>query len=505
MDSFLGSISEPLELLRDPSAWLPVDDLESFFDAMGGELRLGDVEGFFRKVGQENSSLKAWGVLDSVLRMLESPRDIFAQPDRLLSYFLSPHPNVQVKVLGQKEVTFSFDFNVKAYPLVTSYLMGAMEGLPQYMDYPMAQLNFSNNEFHLNWDDGQEPLFDENEIRKKNFKPEMVQSVLQSLQDQRLRTASAQKDRAYVSPGGSFGSSEELTKQGLVAPSFGDGPVGSHSLSSPQSSGPTGASFPANSFGGDIASASSEELTGHIEEKIEERLGDLFRRQDETRHHLGQIKNDFFKLYDYFTRAQQLITLISSSARKASVREAMRRVDWALVQQQFPKIIEGTCDSLGSIEESVVIPVDMGLSTKGTRKKSKWSLNEAIEEVIETLEYVPGRIRIEKRWWADSEVSVDISKVQEALKSVFNLSISRCQSGCELRVVTRPSGRKVEVEITHTGQNLKIDEMSQLLESNGLLAHTRSLLESQKCRFDIQAGGSEGSTFVIQLPITTAH
>jgi len=455
----MDSVIAPIELLRDPGAWLPIPELEAFLEEMASQLEIAEPENFFRKVGQENYNLKAWGVLDSVLKMLESPNDIFVQPERLLSYFLSPYPKVKVVKLGDKEILFTFDEDVELYPLTVSYLMGAIEGLPLYMGYPLAQMTFVNKQFHLNWDDGQEILFDESEVRKKNFKPEMVESILESLRDENRFTEARQLRVASTSKSETPTKAE---KELLIT---------------------------------------DEAVSALIEERIEERLEDLFRKQDETRGHLGQIKNDFFKLYDYFTRAQQLITLISSSARKASVREAMRRVDWTLVQKQFPEIIEETCASLGTIEQSVARPE----AQRGRKVKEKWNLNSVIEEVIEQLDYVPGQVRIEKRWWADSKVSADLRTVQKALRDILHLSVSHCQSGSELRVVTRRTGRKVEIEITHTGQKLDLEELSSLTEGKGLLSETRRLLESQKGRFDFHSGDSSGSTFLIQLPITPVH
>ena len=51
-------------------------------------------ESLITAVGHQCKDLRAWGVLDSVIKMMQKPQDLFLQPHRLLSYFVSPAPPV---------------------------------------------------------------------------------------------------------------------------------------------------------------------------------------------------------------------------------------------------------------------------------------------------------------------------------------------------------------------------------------------------------------------------
>ncbi|MEM7647397.1 MAG: hypothetical protein AAF203_10840, partial [Pseudomonadota bacterium] len=138
-DAFFENFETPIEYLKDPSGWLAVDKMEEFLDALAVYLGQKEPQKFFREIGQKNFELRAWGVLDSVLKMVESPKDIISQPDRFLSYFLSPHPELAIENVEDNKVTFRLNA-VPTKPLVLSYLMGAVEGLPNYMGAPPAAI-----------------------------------------------------------------------------------------------------------------------------------------------------------------------------------------------------------------------------------------------------------------------------------------------------------------------------------------------------------------------------
>src|SRR5690606_7888766 len=82
--------------------------------------------------------------------------------------------------------------------------------------------------------------------------------------------------------------------------------------------------------------SSTEDFENLVRAEVEKRMQVWLEQQSQMGDVIFKVKNDFYKMYDYFTRAQQIITLISATARKASVKEAMRRVDWDHVQKEFP-------------------------------------------------------------------------------------------------------------------------------------------------------------------------
>ena len=299
LDPFFENFKTPVEFLKDPSCWIPIREMESFLSEMKGFLKLQDARGRFREMGQNNFELRTWGVLDSVLKMLESPKEIFSRPDRFLSYFLTPHLQLEIKKHKDNQVEFCLERKWEA-PLVFSYLMGALEGLPKYMGLSPARIIEKEEScFQILWSGGvQEPsLFNEQEEKRRQLHPEIVHSVIQSL----VENLGDRQQKGNLK-----------NEDHIIHEAF-------------------------------------EKM---VAVEVEKRMIHWMEKKKDFHRTFVKIKDDFYKMYDYFVRAQQIIALISPSARKASVREAMRRVDWDHVQEEFPKMVENTCDSILSIKDS---------------------------------------------------------------------------------------------------------------------------------------------------------
>lgn len=278
----LGEICEltdvPSEFLKDPTSWLGARDVENFLQQIENlsVMRLG-VDRLFERVGHAAVDLKAWGVLDSVLRMIEKPNDIFLQPQRFISYFISPAPPIANIKRHLHAVTFDIPISFEEFPCVATYLRAAIEAVPQFMGSQMAEATWRQNSLSICWDQPQSML-DEGALRRRQMAPEVMQSLVATLEKTEL--ALIEKTR-------------ELDK------------IKNENALAAQSQVPQ-----------------LDEFT-------------KFRKQ------YADFHQQVLKLQDYFTRSQQLITLLVGQDRMNSqVREAMKRVNWDLVQETFPKITQ---------------------------------------------------------------------------------------------------------------------------------------------------------------------
>ena len=114
----------PPEFLHDPSSWLEADKMEKLLSVLEKQFGGGveSHEGLVADVGHKSRDLRSWGVLDSVLRMVQTPKDFFAQPDRFLSYFISPAPPIGEIRRDTDSVSFVLPISVERFPLVATYL-----------------------------------------------------------------------------------------------------------------------------------------------------------------------------------------------------------------------------------------------------------------------------------------------------------------------------------------------------------------------------------------------
>ena len=64
----------PIELLQDPSAWISAPDLEFLIAKIASQINSDQALDIVVDVGHQTPNLHAWGVLDSVLKMISHPR-----------------------------------------------------------------------------------------------------------------------------------------------------------------------------------------------------------------------------------------------------------------------------------------------------------------------------------------------------------------------------------------------------------------------------------------------
>ncbi len=292
----------PMELLKDSSYWMTAPEMENFLETVL-RLPLKREENILQRAGHEGPQLRAWGVLDSVLRMMPHPQEIFNQPEQFLSYFISPKPPIEN--LRRDEASISFDLPLPAeqYPLVTTYLKAAFESLPVYVGQPAAVCHWEGITIQLNWSTQQSSIFSESVGHQVS--PALFQSLIDDLQRTQREREDLQK---YV------GDLEErirtIEKQNLK------------SATGVQAEVPENAASSLLPHEGSLSHLNFDsETPGYV------------------------LSQNLARLHDYMVRAQQLITMLAAQGKMTpAVKEAMRRVDWEFVKTQYPRTVFESMD-----------------------------------------------------------------------------------------------------------------------------------------------------------------
>lgn len=276
----------PMEVLRDPSAWMSAPDMELFLSSV---LRQpwGEKNPLLIEAGHAGPQTRAWGVLDSVLRMMPRPQEIFQQPERFLSYFIAPEPPIENLQRDDRSVSFDLPLPAEQYPLVTGYLKAAFESLPVYVGQPLAQCGWEGIRLRVEWPEGQRTMFAEDPGRQVS--PDLLRRVIAD--HQRLQRELEEKNL-------------ELQRKDLDLQN---------------------------------ARADFEKISGGKPLVAEASLSDLAFDDQVSGHELLQ---NMARLHDYMVRAQQLITLLAGMTKKeGAVKELWRRLDWDHVKVLYPKTI----------------------------------------------------------------------------------------------------------------------------------------------------------------------
>lgn len=314
LDRFYDSCDWPAEFLRDPSSWLEADKMEQVLKHINQEYgrAVEGVDGVVVLVGHQCKELRSWGVLDSVLRMVPSAKDFFAQPERFLSYFISPAPPIGDITRESDRVGFVLPISEMQFPFVTSYLRAALEALPTYIGKPMASVSWNNSRVMISWSETQASLFGESERDDLSLNPELVRSVLHDLETRQreleeTKCVLIEKDKEI-----------ERLRLALAEP---------RNFESP-------------------AVNSQQALIGR--ESVDPQLFAPIVGEK-----VDQVLHDLFRLGDYVARGQQLITLLVGQGRQTpQVKEAMRRVDWEFVVEEGPAVVRSAVAELQKLRSS---------------------------------------------------------------------------------------------------------------------------------------------------------
>lgn len=296
LDSLYDCCDIQIEFLKDPTFWLEAGIVEHFL-AKAEEIYGTSLEGVDLLSGAGHScyTLKSWGVLDSVLKMMQRPQDIYEQPGRIISYFVTPAPPIGHFVKSEHEVCFELPIFSQEFPLVTEYLRSALEALPAYVGKTMSHVTWEENKISISYVNSQAALFD-NINEKNHISPELFQSMISTIEQSQLELQRKNEDLQQKEQ------EIKLLKTNLD----------------------------------NITKITSKNSLGN---------GSLSESKDE-------IKVNVLRLNDYLARAQQLITMLVGQGRKdTQVQRAMKRVNWDSVLINWQKTVRSILEDLDQRHE----------------------------------------------------------------------------------------------------------------------------------------------------------
>ena len=149
------------EMLKDPTCWIEARSVERFLEAIDKEYgSITQDKTLLTTIGHSCSELRSWGVLDSVLKMMQDPQDVFGHPQRFLSYFISPAPPVANVTRNKDSVGFDLPVSPEEYPFFTEFLKASFEGMPQYTGKQQAIVTWQGTRVEISWNMAQENLFE---------------------------------------------------------------------------------------------------------------------------------------------------------------------------------------------------------------------------------------------------------------------------------------------------------------------------------------------------------
>ncbi len=296
LSGVFSEIDVPWEQMRDSSNWLKAPDMEALLE------RIIQNESWLVQAGHQTPKNKAWGVLDSVLRMMPRPQEIFQQPEKFLGYFISPEPPLENVVRFENGISFDIPLPAEQYPLVSKYLMSAFEALPLYVGLTPGHCQWQFMHFKLEWPVEQKSILPQEEHHQVS--PQLMQDVIRQLQQSSRELEEKNRELQRRN--------EELLKLAQ-----------DHSFSKKEPAVLTQQNF------SEFQNISDSEF---------------------LKRPVHQVAQNLSRLHDYMVRAHQLVTLLTAGQKQTpGIKEAFRRVDWDIVKDQYPQIILESIETLKKI------------------------------------------------------------------------------------------------------------------------------------------------------------
>jgi hypothetical protein len=302
----LDRIDFPEEFLRDPAYWIKADQMESWLHLFVENYQPMEGTDLLLEIGSKIHEIKSWGVLDSVLRMMPRPQEIMNQPERFLSYFISPAPPIAHLRRDMYHVAFDLPISTEQFPLTTRFLKAVFSVLPCYVGQSPARCEWSEIHFRLEWSPDTELLLPVEDPNGHRISPELMQSIIEQL-EQNQRVLEKRNEELVIK-------NEELEK-------------------------------------------AHQELREHMKAQVfNEKMKGLSEFAIVIAKDLGNpadvLANEIQKVQDYMVRAQQVITLMSGLEKNSKVlNEILRRVDWDHVKDSFQGSLVRSEEALTSIRK----------------------------------------------------------------------------------------------------------------------------------------------------------
>lgn len=166
------------EVALDPERWIRAEKVETFLENIKSALP----EFSPKDAALLAPNLKGWGLLDQVLRIVQTPSEIYQQPEKFLSYFIRPDLPVEWVEKNENLSSFLVPISSEEFPLVAEYLSGALEAVALFSGSETARVSWNKHTILIDWAKKQESIFKDKE--PVNFKPQIYKDVVEIVEKQ---------------------------------------------------------------------------------------------------------------------------------------------------------------------------------------------------------------------------------------------------------------------------------------------------------------------------------
>ena len=137
-----------MHFIKDPYIWMDIVAVEHFLKKVVEEFTPHFVEDdLIHSVGHSAIKLKAWGDLDSALK-LHPIFNVYEKIEDIMRWFVTPFSIKNFQNINN-EITFESNLSSEEYPYLVSYLKSVLEVLPQFNAEDSTSVSWKNRKIQV--------------------------------------------------------------------------------------------------------------------------------------------------------------------------------------------------------------------------------------------------------------------------------------------------------------------------------------------------------------------
>ncbi len=464
VSSIFDDVEFSLEHLADTNSWIDRDTIRKIYNRLPSLFHDDDI---IFKIGCESPNLEAWGVLDSVFRMIGDPKLIYHQSRKFISYF---YKNVFIRISDKEENSVMLEFDSSLEESDLKYLRGALAGIPEYWNLGPAQVEMrSTHACQIIW--SEKPSFFGEKSVPTTLSPRLIQETVARLEEQNEKLEKANRELREANK-----KLKETLRQQIQSEKM----------------------------------ASIGQLATGIAHEINNPLGFIMSN-------VSRIKEYVTKIFQALDVYEQL-TMELPEPPPYKTERVLRRIEefqadshLKTIKEDFPLILAETAEGLGRVKQVVS---DLNhFAHAGEEKKEICDIHRCIDTALSILRYdLRRKVSLNKDYGEVPDIVCNPALMNQVFLNLLLNAYQSIEGVGTIKISTFKEEGSVIVAIKDSGCGIAPENVDRIFEpffttkkqgeGTGLgLSTAYGIVKNHKGNIEVESKKGVGSIFRVKLPL----